>query len=98
MKGLRRASDRPKKLNNSVLVVGGMTAGAVGAGGHVVWTAGEAEIKNGLGGIEGEGHLQSGRSPFSQKHRPTRLAALSKQMLICVETYTMRLMCGLHVQ
>lgn len=49
MKGLRRASDRPKKLNNSVLVVGGMTAGAVGAGGHVVWTAGEAEIKNGLG-------------------------------------------------
>lgn len=49
-------------------------AGAVGgfSGGHVVRTAGEAEIRDGLGGTEGGGHLESGRSQLFQK-TPTRL-------------------------
>lgn len=36
-------------------------------GGHVVLTAGEAEIRDRLGGTEGGGHLKSGRSQFFRK-------------------------------
>lgn len=41
-----------------------------GAGAHVVLTAGEAEIRDRLGGTEGGGHLESGRSQFFRKHPP----------------------------
>lgn len=35
-------------------------------GGHVVLTAGEAEIRDRLGGTKGGGNLESGRSQFSE--------------------------------
>lgn len=34
----------------------------------MVLTAGEAEIRDGLGGTEGGGHLESGRSQFFKKN------------------------------
>lgn len=58
-----------------------VAAGGVGGflGGHVVLTAGEAEIRDGLGGTEGGGHLESGRSQFFRK---PRLPASSKHSII----------------
>lgn len=45
-----------------------IAAGGVGGfGGHVVLTAGEAEIRDGHGGTEGRGHLESRRSQFLHK-------------------------------
>lgn len=45
-------------------------------GGHVVLTAGEAEIRDGLCGTEGGVHLESGRSQFfgkpNHQHTNTR--------------------------
>lgn len=40
-------------------------------GGHVDLTAGEAEIRDGLGGTEGGGHLESVKSQFFRKNTPT---------------------------
>lgn len=58
-----------------------MAAGGVGGvffwffclfpGGHVDLTAGEAEIRSGLGGTEGGGHLESVKSQFFRKKPPT---------------------------
>lgn len=39
-------------------------------GGHVDLTAGEAEIRDGLGGTEGGGHLESVKSQFFRKNTP----------------------------
>lgn len=59
-------------LNNSAGVVGGSLCSCwlcwcslfFGGGGHVVLTAGGAEIRDRLGGAECGGHLESGRSQF----------------------------------
>lgn len=60
-------------LNNSVVVVGGSLRSCWWcwwfSGGHVVLTAGEAEIRDGLGGTEGGGHLESGRSQFKKEKK-----------------------------
>lgn len=42
-------------------------------GGHVVLTAGQAEIRDGLAGTEGGGHQESGGSQFFRKHPPPNL-------------------------
>lgn len=52
-----------------------MAAGGVDgsfySGGHVDLTAGEAEIRDGLGGTEGGGHLEVCKEPVFQKSPPT---------------------------
>lgn len=65
------ASQAKGTLNNSVAVVCGSLHSFWWcwwfSGGHVVLTAGEAEIRDGLDGTEGGGHLESGRSQFFRK-------------------------------
>lgn len=58
-------------LNNSVTVFGGSLRSCWWFSvGHVVLTAGKAEIRDGLVGTEGGGHLESGKSQFSRKLHP----------------------------
>lgn len=87
-----------KEINNSVVVVGGSLRSCWWcwwwfSGGHVVLTAGEAEIRDGLGGTEGGGGTWSLEGD-SFAEDPTHVPPINTQM----DIYTLTLTLALYVK